>query len=249
MCAALLILVSCSSAGSSGRTAEPKTRSTPKTSATTLHACPNHEGGSCLGALTARTSDTTQVFEPQLTYRVPTGGWFNYEDTPGNFLLVPPGQDLSGVNAGTSDFIGVYTAVVPARITDPNGCVIDQLPGSWTPAKMASWFEKQPDLTTSRARRVSVGGLQGFMVDLRTRPGARLHSCTDQGVKIKLAVLFTGQSPSSLDHAVTANMTMRLIMLPWVGKVLLVELDDIDDAPMGLPTLTSVARQLQLHLP
>jgi hypothetical protein len=32
------------------------------------------------------------------------------EDLPGNFLLVPPGSTLDGVNAGTSDDVGVYQA-------------------------------------------------------------------------------------------------------------------------------------------
>ncbi len=197
--------------------------------------------------MNAATAYTTQVFTPQLTYQVPTDGWFNYEDTPGNFLLVPPGDDLPGVNAGTSDFIGVYTAVVPARITDPDGCVIEPLAGSWTPARMASWFKKRPNLTTSRALPVSIGGLHGAVVDLRTKPGTKLDSCTDQGHRIKLAGLFTGQSPSSLVHAVIPGMTMRLIMLAAAGKVLLVELDDIDDAPVGLTTLTAVARRLEFH--
>lgn len=249
VCATTLTLVGCSSAGSSAGTAPSKGPSTPSTSASTPPACPNPEGGACLGTLDAGTTYTTQVFEPQLSYRVPARGWSNYEDTPGNFLLVPPGDDLPGVNAGTSDFIGVYTAVVPARITDPNGCLIDQLSGSWTPTRMASWFTRQPDLITSRALPVSIGGLEGVMVDLRTKPGARLTSCTDGGQRIKLAGLFTGQSPSSLDHAVIPNMTMRLIMLASAGKVLLVELDDIDDAPVGLTTLTAVARRLEFQVP
>jgi hypothetical protein len=248
LCTTVLTLVGCSSSGSP-KAPESRANSTPSTSASTPPSCPNPEGAACLGALNAATSYTTQIFTPQLTYRVTTDGWFNYEDTPGNFLLVPPGDDLPGVNAGTSDFIGVYTAVVPARITDPNGCVVEPLAGSWTPAKMASWFRERPNLTASRARPVSIGGLHGFVMDLRTKPGAKLDSCTDQGHRIKLAGLFTGQSPSSLDHAVIPGMTMRLIMLAASGNVLLVELDDIDDAPVRLTTLTAVARQLRFQRP
>ena len=71
--------------------------------------CPNSEGGQCLGKLKAGTHKTV-VFRPTLTYTVPAG-WTNFEDTPGNFLLVPARGALPGVNAGTSDFIGVYTSV------------------------------------------------------------------------------------------------------------------------------------------
>lgn len=71
--------------------------------------CPNPEGHACLGPIAAGTYSTS-VFRPQITYTVPAG-WSNLEDTPGNFLLVPPGFDLPGVNRGTSDFIGIYASV------------------------------------------------------------------------------------------------------------------------------------------
>jgi len=165
-------------------------------------SCPNVEGGACLGRLTPRTSYTTKIFTPQLTYQVPTRGWFNYEDTPGNFLLVPPRNDLPGVNAGTSDYLGVYTAIVPAKITQADGCVIAPVPGAWTsPDAVAAWFRKQRNLDTSRPVRVSVGGLRGVVVDLRTKPGATLSTCTVDGQRLRLAGLFSGVSPSSLDHA------------------------------------------------
>ena len=69
--------------------------STPSAAPTERPACPNGEGGACLGRLSAGTYRTT-VFSPGITYRVPKG-WQNLEDTPGNFLLVPPGQELEGV--------------------------------------------------------------------------------------------------------------------------------------------------------
>jgi hypothetical protein len=68
--------------------------------------CPNPEGQQCLGKLTPGTYKTV-VFSPTITYTVPKG-WRNFEDTPGNFLLVPSRGDLPGVNAGTSDFVGIY---------------------------------------------------------------------------------------------------------------------------------------------
>jgi hypothetical protein len=112
---------------------------------------PNTDGGECLGPLTAGTAYTTKIFTPQLTYRVSTPGWFNYEDTPGNFLPVPPRNDLPGVTAGTSDFLGVYTAILPARVVEPDGCVIQPVPGTWTsPEAVAAWFRGRPNLRASR---------------------------------------------------------------------------------------------------
>ena len=71
--------------------------------------CPDPEGQKCLGKL-APWRYKTAVSSPTVTYKV-LRGWTNFEDTPGNFLLVPSRGDLPGVNAGTRDFIGIYTSV------------------------------------------------------------------------------------------------------------------------------------------
>src|SRR5581483_11486337 len=94
------------------------------TTATTTSArrCPNPDDGMgterCLGTVTAGTY-TTQMFGPRLTYTVPDG-WQNLEDLEGNFLLVPPRSKLAGVDATTTDFVGVYTSV-----RAPRGCAGD----------------------------------------------------------------------------------------------------------------------------
>ena len=251
-CCAVIALPGCSSSDSTSPLGAPSPTSGAARSSSSSHSglvCPNGEGGSCLGELSAETSYTTQIFSPELTYRVPGRGWSNYEDTPGNFLLVPPGSDLPGVNAGTSDFIGVYTKVAPARITRPNGCVIQPVSGTWSPKKTEAWFRTRPNPTTRRAVPVPIGGLSVVEVDLRTRPGAKLESCTDAGQPVEIAGLFTGLSPSSLDHGVIPGMTMRMILLGADDGVLLIEIDDIDAAPVGLPALTAVANQFRFGDP
>lgn len=59
---------------------------------------------------------TTTRFTPPITYSVPAG-WSNFVDAGGEFLLLPPNGKLSGVNDGTSDYIGVY-----AEVAAPDGC-------------------------------------------------------------------------------------------------------------------------------
>ena len=110
--AAAVVLGSCGN-DRSGNEPKPSETAVARETPSPAPECPNDEGGACLGALQAGSYETT-VFGPAITYRVPDG-WANYEDTPGNFLLVPPGDDLEGVNAETSDYIGVYTAVAPTR--------------------------------------------------------------------------------------------------------------------------------------
>src|SRR6266550_6198677 len=85
----LAISVAACSAGTSP-TAIGSPSSNPSSS------CPNGNGGKCLGPVEAGTYSTVE-FRPQITYRVPSG-WANYEDLPGNFLLVPPGGNLPGVD-------------------------------------------------------------------------------------------------------------------------------------------------------
>jgi hypothetical protein len=217
----------------------------------TMTDCPNPEGGGpCIGRLQAGKTYTTQWFIPQITYRVDQAGWANYEDLPGNFLLVPPGNDLAGVNAGTSDFIGVYTAIQPTHLTDPASCTFEPVPGKWnSPRAVAGYFYHHPLLVTSRPVPVSVGGLNGFVVTSRIKPGSTLDRCTfDDGTFIELAGTFSGIPPSYLDHTLIPDMTMRLFLLSFNDHVLAIEVDDIDAAPATLAQLTTGARHLRFRL-
>jgi len=114
------------SGGVAGSTPTPEPARTP---------CPNPEGQACLGNLAAGTYKT-RVFHPAITYTVPAG-WKNYEDTPGNFLLVPPHGDLPGVNAGTSDTIRLTGRAVSAASST-------YVPGRPTPAVPATARGRAP---------------------------------------------------------------------------------------------------------
>ena len=59
--------------------------------------CTSAFGGTCLGEVAAGTH-TTRSFKPALTYTIPVG-WTNFNDTTGNFGLVPPGGDWEAVDA------------------------------------------------------------------------------------------------------------------------------------------------------
>lgn len=254
---AAIAVCGCSSAADTAADRKPPSRSAPtdappppSLSASTPDqpdppSCPNPEGGLCLGPVQAGQPYKTQLFSPQLTYRVPNDGWSNYEDTSGNFLLVPPRNDLPGVNGGTSDFLGVYTSIAPSRIVQAAGCITGLVPGAGrSPQVMAAWFARQRDLAASKPKPVVVGGLRGVVLDLRTAPRTSLTSCTVNGQRIELAGLFSGVAPSALDHAVIPGMTMRLFLLARERQVLGIELDDIDRAPGNLADLTAVARDI-----
>ena len=142
-------------------------------------ACPNPEGGECLGPLTGGTYASVE-FQAGVTYTVPDG-WANYEDLPGNFLLVPPSGTLEGVNAGTSDYIGMYDGTAPASAN----CDEVPEPGiETTPEAMAEWYVSLAGLDTTEPSPVHLGGLMGRVFDVALAkgheegcpyPGARGH--------------------------------------------------------------------------
>jgi hypothetical protein len=184
--------------------------------------CPDPEGGVCLGVLSAGTYQTV-LFDPQLTYTVPDG-WANYEDTNGSFLLVPPGYTLAGMNSGTSDYIGVDTSVAA-----PNGCNPGTAPGvDETVSGIASWIVSNPGLVTPQPQAVSVGGLQGVVLDVRmakTWTGTCPYS---NGMP--LVPLITGVGTSSLDHSLIAGLAIRLYLLKGPLGTLAIEIVDVQDA-------------------
>lgn len=218
------------------------------TAATTGASCPNAEGGGCLGPLEPGVRYTTSRFQPALTYTVPDDGWGNYEDLTGNFLLVPPGNSLNGVNAGTSDFLGVYRSVAPSEFVALPACAARPVPGvAATPEAMAGWLAGRAELTVTPPTPVTVGSLSGLVLDVSVARGAAIPTCVDGGVEVTVALLFSGVTPSSLDHGVIFGLAMRLYLLTYADGILAVEVDDIASAPGTLDDYAAVVEGLAFN--
>jgi hypothetical protein len=214
----------CGGAGNgttSGPSAGATTSSTPTT--TVAPGCPNPEGGSantCLGDLPAGTHETA-TFAPRITYTVPEG-WSNQEDLAGNFLLLPPGSTLAGVNPETSDFLGVYSSVGA-----PVQCTANEAPDSSvasTPRAIVDWLRTQPAIIVSQATKVSIGGLTGLQVDLAFNDAKGGVACQDDLGTFALA--FVGTGASSLAHGVSPGYALRVAFLTNGDTVLAIELAD-----------------------
>ena len=167
---------------------------------------------------------TTEEFVPQLTYTVPDA-WQNLEDNPGNFGLVAPGYSLEGVDAGGSDFIGVYTSVKAENrkcATDAEA-VSDQPGVAHTPADMAKEFQARPGLVATKPVSATVGGLSGLVMDLHM---AADWKGTCFYAKTPVVQLIGGVPPSGLDHPLVPGLTMRLYLLARGDTTLGIELDD-----------------------
>jgi hypothetical protein len=192
------------------------TPSSPST-AQTPDPCPNPDGQACLGRVDAGTYTTT-VFQPTLTYTV-RAGWANYEDTPGNFLIVPSWATLQGVDPGTSDYIGVYTRVAADSCADaPRHGVPDTITG------ISHWLARQRTFTSTRPQTAAVGGLHGVVQDLTEVPGAPASPCHNG---LPGSPLIVGLAPSDLAHSVVPGLRLRLYLLGFRGGVLAIEVDDI----------------------
>lgn len=197
----------------------------PKASASSsavARSCPNPEvgaGNDCLGPVAAGTF-TTRRFSPTLTYTVPDG-WSNLEDMAGNFLLLPPGSRLDGVNTGVSDYLGVYTSVVaPAHCTGrPDPIVKGTVEG------LVGWLKADPAITVTNVHDVTVGGLTGVALDVALKDPDG-DGCRDG----RYADVYVGSYPSSLVHAVDRDYPLRIFLLRNGDRTLAIELAD---APGG----------------
>ena len=194
--------------------------------ATPRPKCPNVEEGSanqCLGPIAAGQY-TTVNFYPYLTYTVPDG-WSNMEDLQGNFLLLPPGSLLAGVDSNGSDYLGVYRSVVaPSLCTGEASTTV-----AHTFDALVDHTVNNPLLHVTNVHDVTIGDLAGTEMDIRMKPGPG-DGCSD-GVWVDI---YVGERPSDLVHSALPGMSMRIAFLrnTLVGEpdvTMAVEITDVDD--------------------
>jgi hypothetical protein len=182
--------------------------------------CTKVFGGTCLGELAAGTHSTS-TFHPRLTYTVPVG-WTNFQDQPGEVGFVPPGGDWKATDAGQSDFLGVFASIAAPRTNCGGGS------GVRTPAAFVRWFDHDPALTVSNQRAVTVGGLRGYVLDLRIAPSWKRPCPWSQGVPAALAITGLVPTPTGMAHNVfSPPAVMRLWLLGYRHYTLGIELDEI----------------------
>lgn len=205
---------------SASPTAIPSESTSP--TASTRPYCPVPYHGECLGPIPAGTYTTVQ-FLPPITYTVPDGGWFNSEDLPGLFTLIPPGFSVGlDSNEPTGDSIGIATSVVAANAD----CTESEQPGvGHTAAAQAAEFAQRPGLTTTKPRPISVGGLRGLVLDIRLADGWTQTCFFSQGEPV--VPLFNGVGPSrGLDASIGPGFMMRLYLLDHSGATLAIGFGD-----------------------
>lgn len=227
----LVVVAACGGEGSPEPSASPSkfpeastasaAPSSQPSSATSRPECPNLHGGLCLGTLEAGTY-TTVVFATPLTYTVPDG-WSNQEDLPGNFILLPPTATVEEIDAGTADYVGVYDGIAVASAD----CA--ELPQDLDrdPDAMAAWFVAHEGLEPTEPVAVTVGGLEGVVVDLRIADGYT-EGCPYEGYEgVPMVPLLIGAGPAEIHHVAFGETVTRLYLLAGEdGRVLAIEVSD-----------------------
>ena len=198
--------------------------------------------GSCRGELDPGTYSTTTI-TPKLTYTVPVG-WTNSNDNVGVFGLIPPGGDWTAVDIGGSDYVNVFSSIATGngRCGDGHGSI-------HTPEAFLQWLRGQEGIAPFRPQPASVGGLTGFVVDLRMRQGFTKPCPWSHGMPAQQVLTGLPPSPDSLNHGLIPRpMVMRLYLLHYKGGTLGIEIDDVrGDARMK--SYDDVVKSFRFTLP
>ena len=184
--------------------------------------CSGAFGATCLGEVPTGTH-TTRSFKPALTYTIPVG-WTNFNDSEGNFGFVPPGGDWRAVDAGKTDYLGVFQRIAPTG----SRCGNDAAPVR-SAAAFARWLVKNPGLSVTGPTLVTVGGLSGVVVDLRIRKGWTETCRWSHGAPA--VQLIHGVRPTfpQMIHAMfPPPFVMRLYLLDYKHATLGIEIDEIE---------------------
>lgn len=200
--------------------------------------CPNpYDGGSCRGTLSAGTYRTT-VFELPITYTV-ADGWQNFEDLPGNFLLIPPGEDFGG-----ADYISVGLHAVPlSRDCSTEATAVQPEPGiAETPMAIATELRKRPGLLVTEPRKIEIGGLTGVVVDVRLDPtwtGTCFYSAPNPAVP-----MLKGLPPSDFEFSMIPGIADRLYLLANGDTTLQIAVE-VGKGSKRLPELAAIAEHFR----
>ena len=210
VCAALVACLTAACSGDSTETPAPEQAA----------SCAEPDSGTCLGELEAGTF-TTQSLTPQLTYTV-GDAWENTYDTAGVFLLLPPGRDQQGADAGTADYLGVYhAAAVAAADCSP----ATEAGVGLEPRAIVEALSDRAGLETSEPRQVDVGGLTGLMINIEmSQKGKQGCSIPELGRVIPLIV---GVGQAHFGRVQAANMQTRLYVLEFGQENVVVEVSDV----------------------
>jgi hypothetical protein len=223
--AATLILASCSNAAPSATrdfvAPAPSPSASPVAVAGTPIAevaCRPNKNDRCAGSLAAGTHSSV-LFIPKVTFEVPAG-WTDHADSKGEYVLYAPGSKPAATEGGTRDWIAFEANTMMPQIGCAPGDPVDV---GESAAAMASRMAGRKNLVPTTPRAVTVGGLAGWVVDVRLAENATGECSPEPGV-----ALIHGVGISyGYDQGIGPGSAMRFYMFDRGDDVLCIEIDDI----------------------
>jgi hypothetical protein len=189
------------------------------------------EGHICLGLLTAGTAYQTKGFEPRISFSMPSAGWENLEDQAFVFGLLP-------INA-PGDGIYFFRGAKAANADRSFATAEDTVGG------LSDWLASNPLLAVTPAMPVTVGGLSGVTMEIRTAASAANHP-SDCPVETCVPTLrgqdMTAHPPWHWDWESDGPEIQRLYLLTASDGVVAIFVDSLDGATFD--ALSTAADQI-----
>lgn len=224
--------------GSSPGTAPVQSGALPSSapSLETEVVCEPSPTNACVGDLSAG-HHTSQVFQPAISFDVPDG-WSNHEDEARGYVLYAPGSRPPESEFGARNKI----AILPDVASTPKACGTPGPDAGESAQDIALWMAEREHLSVTAPVPVSVGGLSGFVVDVRLAPDAPNECFPVPGV-----ILFHGLGPSEgVDEGIVAGTVMRIYLLDHEDDVVAIEIADVSGGDR-LADFASVATSVQFE--
>jgi len=152
------------------------------------------------------------MFQPVITFTIPDG-WFNNSDTAGRFELGPVNTDpLSATYSADTLSHDKRVIQIDENLAIPDGCSQQPDPSvDRTIEAMTQWLTSHPGLVTTQPEPVTIGGLDGVVIDISLDP-AWTETCPWSQEQPVVEFLVDG-TPAGFADAIEPGKPQRLYLL------------------------------------
>jgi hypothetical protein len=172
----------------------------------------------CLGLLKPGVTYHTQNFAPAFTFQVQSARWVNISLEVGDVQLIDihhPGE-----------VIAVFSH---PRAADDNGLVSSV---GDSVSDLAAWLQRNPKLSTTPAKKATLGGLSGVVLEARIADGVTDGGPADCPARVCVTFL-RGSDPKALppwnwDWGFAGTESARIFLLDSKAGVIAVLVDALD---------------------
>jgi hypothetical protein len=176
--------------------------------------CPE---STCQGLLDVGVFRST-VLDPAISFEVTEPGW-TWDYSAGTFRIVadPSHEDLYSPD-------GIYFLRDPGIASQD--CEETEEPGIGRSVKdLVAWLKAAPGLAVTDPTPVTIGGLDGLMLDLRLDPGWS-RPCFWSGKVPAVPLIFRGADVGGYHWAMLPDMSLRWYVLESADGVIVIDLED-----------------------